>query len=125
VLASAFGGVGALLAMVGLYGVVAFQTSQRRREFGIRVALGADRRGIRRMVLADGLRHALTGIAAGLVVAWWLGVAIQRLVPGVAAWDPAAFAAGAVALVAAALVAADLPARRAASADPMTTLRRD
>jgi ABC-type antimicrobial peptide transport system permease subunit len=125
VLAAAFGGVGAVIALVGLYGVVAFHTSQRRREFGIRVALGAKRGRIRRQVLGDGLRQAAFGISGGLAIALLSAGSIRSLLPGVAVWDPIAFGGAALALAVAAFAAADLPARRAAAVDPMTSLRGD
>jgi putative ABC transport system permease protein len=124
-IAGVFGALGVVLAMVGLYAVVAFQAMARRRELAVRLALGASRRGIRRIVLVDGLRQALTGLGAGLVAAWFLAAAIRGVVPGISPADPAAFAGAVFVLTLAALIASDLPARRAASADPMSTLRSD
>jgi predicted permease len=124
-IAGVFGALGVVLAMVGLYAVVAFQAMARRRELAVRLALGASRRGIRRLVLVDGLRQALTGLGAGLVAAWFLAAAIRGVVPGISPADPAAFAGAVFVLTLAALIASDLPARRAASADPMSTLRSD
>lgn len=124
-IAGVFGALGVVLAMVGLYAVVAFQAVARRRELAVRLALGASRRGIRRLVLTDGLRQAMTGVGAGLIAAWFLAAAIRGVVPGLSAADPAAFAGAALVLTIAAVIASDLPARRAAAADPMSTLRKD
>ncbi|MEJ7809333.1 MAG: ABC transporter permease [Gemmatimonadaceae bacterium] len=114
-----------LLAVVGVYGVLAYAVAQRTRELGIRVALGAQRYD----VLAIILRQALTRIGAGLLIGGAAALAGSRVLTSVlfevSPWDPAAFA-GAVALLSAAgLVASYLPARRAAAVDPVSTLRRE
>ena len=120
--AALFGGLGLVLAAVGLYGIVSFQTTARRPELAVRMALGASRATVRRMILTDGLRQAGAGLAAGVVVAALTARVLQSVLPGVPAWDPAAFGLAALALAAVAVLAADLPARRAASTDPRRAL---
>jgi len=124
---SIFGLVAAALAAVGIYGVMAFAVSQRTQEFGVRMALGADRRRILGMVLWQGSRQVVLGVLAGVGVAFGLATvgrdAIGSILVGVSARDPLTFAA-VVALVAAVSVVAILvPARRATRVDPMFALR--
>ena len=119
-------GVSALfLAALGIYGVVAHAVSQQRREIGIRLALGAARATVVRMVLVDGLRLTLAGVAIGIAGALALTRLLSGLLFGVSAFDPATFAAIAVLLSAVALAACWVPARRAASVDPLVALRSD
>jgi predicted permease len=120
-----FGVSALLLAALGIYGVVAHAVSQQRREIGIRLALGAARATVVRMVLLDGLRLTLAGVAIGIAGALALMRLLSGLLFGVSAFDPATFAAIAVLLSAVALAACWVPARRAASVDPLVALRTD
>jgi len=121
----AFAGVGLLLAALGVYGVMAFMVAQRRREIGIRVALGADRRDVARLVLGNALRVAAAGVAFGLVIALALGRLMAGLLYQVGASDPLTLAGTAVVMTAVALLAAWLPTRAATRTDPMVALRND
>lgn len=112
-----------ILATVGIYGVMAFSVSQRTRELGIRMALGADRQTMMQMVLWQGVRLVLVGVAVGVAIA----LAATRVLAGflfeVRATDPKTFAAVAILLVLVALAACYIPARRAMRVDPMVALR--
>jgi putative ABC transport system permease protein len=114
-----------LLATAGVYGVMSFSTSQRTREFGVRIALGAGRRDIVRLVLAEGLKLAAMGVIAGLAVALLLTGLLRTLLFGVTAYDPATFAFVALALVVVAAAACYIPARHALKVDPVNALRLD
>jgi len=122
-LAAVMGLLGLALAVVGVYGVVSFSVTSRTQEIGIRMALGAERADILRLVSRQGLRLVIAGIAAGMVVALVMTRAMGRLLMGVSASDPATYAAVAIALSAVALLACWIPARRAATVDPMVALR--
>jgi predicted permease len=111
------------LGVIGIYGVIAYVVAQRSREIGIRLALGAARATVVRMVLLDGLRLTLAGVAIGIAGALALTRLLSGLLFGVSAFDPATFAAIAVLLSAVALAACWVPARRAASVDPLVALR--
>ncbi len=118
-----FGAVAVLLSGIGIYGVVAYGVSQRVREFGIRQALGADRQTIVQMVLRQGVRTAVAGVALGLVSAVLLTRFLQSQLYGVAARDPLVFVTAGALLLAASIVACYLPARGSTSVDPMVALR--
>ncbi|MGH9417689.1 MAG: FtsX-like permease family protein, partial [Terriglobales bacterium] len=126
-LSELFGGLALLLAALGLYGVISFEATRRRVEFGIRVALGATPGAIRGLVLGDAAVTLALGAAAGMALAWLGGRAaaatLGKLLYGVSATDGASLLGAAVLLAALALAAAWLPARRAARADPLATLR--
>jgi predicted permease len=122
-LLSVFASIALLLASVGVYGVVAFGVARRTREFGIRMALGAERAQVARLVLGQGARLAGAGTLVGVVAAAILAGAMQSLVFGVPPRDALSFGGAAGVLLAVALVASYLPARRAASVDPAVTLR--
>ena len=122
-LLAAFGGIALLLAGIGLYGVVSYAVGLRTHEIGIRVALGAQRAAVVRMVLAQGLRIVLAGLAIGLAAALALGPVFARLVYGIGVRDPISLLAGSVVLLLVAAMACYLPARRAAELDPMEALR--
>jgi putative ABC transport system permease protein len=120
---AAFGFFGLLLASVGLYGLVAFFAAERRHELAIRSALGAPGAELRRLVVLEGLRPVAAGIALGLAGAVAFGRLAAGFIPQVGAFDPPAFAAGALLLALVAAVAADLPARRARVTSPAEILR--
>ena len=123
VLLALFGGVALVLSAIGIYGVLAFGVAQRVREFGIRQALGADRRSILSLVLTQGLRTAGAGLVLGLGGAFLLSRFLQSLLFGVAQHDFGVFAGVAVLLLSVALVACYIPARKATLIDPMVALR--
>jgi len=114
---------GALLACVGVYGVVGRSVARRTNEIGVRMALGADRRAVLGLVFSESLRLSLAGLAAGLVGALALTRALAGLLYGVSASDPWSLLASALALGTVAALATYLPARRAATLDPMAALR--
>ncbi|HEY3236830.1 MAG TPA: FtsX-like permease family protein, partial [Polyangiaceae bacterium] len=120
---SVFGAVALLLAVSGLFGVIAYSVSQRTREIGVRMALGASRRDVVHMVLSQGLRLAALGIGAGLVAALAATRLLRSLLYGVSPLDPATFVAVPLLLVLVSTLACLLPARRAARVDPMEALR--
>ena len=112
-----------ILGLVGIYGVIAYTVSQRTREIGIRLALGADRGHVKRMLVRSGLALVAAGIAVGLGAAAALTQLMAALLFGVDALDPLTFAAVPLVLLAAALLASYLPARRAASIAPVEALK--
>jgi putative ABC transport system permease protein len=122
-LVGTFAAFALLLASVGVYGVLSYTVAQRRREMGIRVALGAERRDLVRWVVARGLRPVFAGVAIGVVVAAALARLIASLLYGVAPRDPLTFAIAAATLVVVAALACWLPARRASRVDPWSALR--
>ncbi len=122
-LLASFAAIALALAATGLYGALSYNVSQRRREIGIRTALGATRADVVRLVLTQGLKVTLVGLAIGVVVSLLATRALQPLLFGVRAIDLPSFALMPVVLLAVALVACALPARRAAETDPATTLR--
>jgi predicted permease len=119
----AFAVLSLLLAMVGLFGVLSFMAAQRRTEIGIRIALGAQREEILRLMLGDGLRPALWGLALGLAASLGLTRLIASLLFGTQPLDPLVYALVSGLLLAVAAVACLLPAWRAAQVDPMVALR--
>jgi predicted permease len=122
---SLFGGMGMLLAAVGLYGTIAFHVSQRTQEIGVRMALGATAATVIRDVLAQGGRMAIVGIAIGIVLAVGLAQLLKGLLVGVSPFDPVTYVSVAGLLVAICLLASFVPARRATSVNPLTALRAD
>jgi len=122
-LAGAIGILGLVLAVVGVYGQIAFSVTRRTQEIGIRMALGAERADILLMVSRQGLKHVVTGMTSGLVVALLLTRVMRRLLMGVSPADPATYVAVSFSLAAVALMACYVPARRAARVDPMVALR--
>jgi ABC-type antimicrobial peptide transport system permease subunit len=123
VLSVFFGGVALLLTCIGLYGLLANQVAARTREFGIRMALGAQVRAVLALVLRDGLRLALVGVLLGLATALILTRFVSRLLFEVHPMDPATLVGASVLLIVVALVACWLPARRATKVAPMVALR--
>jgi ABC-type antimicrobial peptide transport system permease subunit len=122
-LASLFGTVALLLAAVGMYGVTAYGVARRTAEIGIRMALGADRAKVVRMVLRSASYRVLIGIAAGVPLAIVAGLLLSAELYGVKSWDPLALALAACALSTCAFIAAVIPATRAASISPTSALR--
>jgi predicted permease len=121
--AGGFGVVGLLLACIGIYGITAFTVMQRRREIGVRVALGATRDGVLRLVVGQAMRMAWLGVLLGLTAAAAVTQLLASLLYGIRPLDPASFSLGAALFTVLALVASWLPARRAASVNPVDALR--
>jgi putative ABC transport system permease protein len=123
VLLASFAFIALLLAAVGIYGVMAESVTQRTQEIGIRMALGAQVKDVLALVLRNGMKLALIGVAIGLVGALWLTKLMSKLLFGVSPTDAATFAVVAVILLAVAFVACYIPARRASKVDPLVALR--
>jgi len=122
-LMAVFGGAALFLAAIGIYGLMGYSVEQRTQEIGIRLALGARTGEVRKMVVFQGMRLALAGVAIGLGAAYGLTRLIATFLFGVKERDPMVFAVVAVALAAVSLIAVWLPARRATRIDPVVALR--
>jgi predicted permease len=122
-LLGAFSAIAMSLAAIGIYGVMAYSVAQRTQEIGVRVALGATTRNVLSMVVGEGLRMTVFGLAVGLTGAFWLTRWMASLLFEVSATDPLTFAIVGIALTAVGLLACFVPARRAAKVDPMVALR--
>ena len=122
-LLAAFAAIALVLATLGVYGVISYAVSQRTREMGVRVALGAQRRDLIRLVTGEGARLGLVGIAIGLVGALAVTRLLRSMLFGVSPFDPASFVAASLVLGGTAVVASYLPARRAAKVDPVEALQ--
>jgi putative ABC transport system permease protein len=118
-----FGGLALVLAAVGLYGVMSYSVSQRTREIGIRMALGANQRAVMKLVLSHGMILALIGVAVGVGASLLLTRLMSSLLYGVSVTDTATFAVISLMLIGVASVASYIPARRAMKVDPMVALR--
>ena len=118
-----FAVVALVLAALGVYGVVAYAVSERTHELGIRMALGANRRNVVRMMVAEGMWSALAGLVVGLLGAWAATRLMEGLLYGVQPHDPATFAVTTLALASIACLACVVPALKAARVDPVTALR--
>ncbi|HEY1898155.1 MAG TPA: ABC transporter permease [Terracidiphilus sp.] len=118
-----FGAVALLLAAIGIYGLMAYSVAQRTQEMGIRMALGADRHAIRKMVVWHGMRLALMGVGVGIIASFGLTKLMASFLFSVKPWDPAVFVAVPLVLSAVALLAVWWPASRASRVDPMQALR--
>jgi len=122
-LLSFFAGLALLLACVGIYGVISYAVSQRTREIGVRVALGAQRADVVRMVLAEAMKLILIGTALGVATAFALTKAMASLLYGVSASDPFIFFSVVALLIIVSLAACYVPVRRAMRVDPIVALR--
>jgi predicted permease len=118
-----FGAAAMILASIGIYGLMAYSVQQRTQELGIRMALGADRAGIRRLVIRQGMQLAFIGVVVGIAAAFGLTRLISSFLFGVKSWDPIAFVTIPILLLLVALAAVWLPAMRASKLDPMQALR--
>ncbi|MCM3900451.1 MAG: ABC transporter permease [Pyrinomonadaceae bacterium] len=118
-----FGILALTLTAIGIYGVVAYSVAQRTREVGIRMALGAQKRDVLKMILAQGLALVAWGTAIGLVACYWLSRLVSSQLYGVSAFDPATFVSVVAVLIVVALLATYIPARRATKVDPLVALR--
>jgi putative ABC transport system permease protein len=124
-LLTTFGAMALFLAVIGIYGLMAYSVAQRTQEMGIRMALGADSSSIRRLVVWQGVRLALFGVAAGLTAAFGLSRFIASFLFDVRVWDPATFVAVPVVLTSAAVLAVWIPATRASRLNPVQALREE
>jgi predicted permease len=123
ILFAAFGGLALVIAMVGLYALTSFDVTSRRRELGVRIALGASRRSVLRLVLMDSAKPVIAGLVAGLGLAVWAAPFLQSFLHRMSARDPWMLAIAAIALLAASLAAAWVPTWRATRIDPVDVLR--
>jgi len=124
-LLSIFAGIALLLAAIGIYGLMSYAVEQQMQEFGIRMALGADSPALIRMIVKQGMKPALIGMAAGLAIAFGATRLLGSLLYGVKPTDPASFVLVAIILTIVALAATYVPARRAAALDPVAALREE
>ena len=124
-LVGVFAGTALMLALAGIYGVMSYSVTQRRKEIGVRVALGASPGQVFRIILGQGLTTTAIGVAIGIIASFGLTRTIENLLFGVTPTDPVTFASVIVVLIAIATLACYLPARRATHADPMEALRQE
>ena len=122
-LMTVFAGAALLLAAIGVYGLMAYSVQQRTQEIGIRMALGAEKGDIRKMVIFQGMRFALIGVVVGVAAAWGLSKLIAAMLYGVEARDPFVFLLVPILLFATAVIAVWFPARKATQVDPIKALR--
>jgi ABC-type antimicrobial peptide transport system permease subunit len=118
-------GMSVVLAAIGLYGVLSFTAARRSREIGIRVALGARRGSVARLIMREGVLTAAAGITIGLIASLWLTRYVESQLYGVSRLDPLSYITVSAFLLLIALLASYLPARRASRASPMAALRVD
>jgi len=124
-LSGGFGLLAGLLAMLGLYGVIAYMVARRRNEIGVRIALGADRARVIRLVLGEAILLVSVGLTVGMAIALWAARAAAALLFGLAPRDPVSLFAAMALLTAIALIASYGPAHRAARIEPMAALREE
>jgi ABC-type antimicrobial peptide transport system permease subunit len=124
-LIAAFAGLALLLAGLGVYGLLAYTVLQRRREIGVRMALGARPQQVSTAVLREGLRLVGSGLIVGLAGSWFVMRALKAILYGVAATDAGVLSGSALVLLVVGLIASYLPAHRAAAVNPMTVLRHE
>ena len=122
-LIAAFAVLALLLAALGLYGLLAYTVLQRRREMGVRMALGAQPRQVSVAILREGLSLVVSGVVAGMAGSWIVMRALKSLLYGVTAMDAWVLAGSTLVLLVVGIISSDLPAHRAAGIDPMTALR--
>jgi ABC-type antimicrobial peptide transport system permease subunit len=122
-LVGGFAAIALLLGVVGLYGVIAYSVSQRTREIGVRMALGAERGTVYRLVLSEAAQLIVAGTVVGIAGSVGAATLMRKLLFGVEAWDASTLACVAIVLASSALLASYLPARRAASVSPADALR--
>jgi putative ABC transport system permease protein len=120
-----FAGIALFLAAVGLYGVVAYAVSQRTQEIGLRMAIGAQRSDVLRMVIGGGMKLAVVGVVLGIACALALAQLVAAMLYEVTPFDPASYSATALVLLAVAALACYVPARRAMRVDPIVALRQE
>jgi ABC-type antimicrobial peptide transport system permease subunit len=125
ILLGVFAALALVLACIGVYGVLAYSVEQRTREIGIRVAIGASPSEVTRMILGQGLRLGLLGLAAGIGLAVVLGRLLQTLLYGANPLSPVVYAVTSAALLFIAVAACIIPAQRAARVDPVVALRNE
>jgi len=118
-----FGSLALILASVGLYGVMAYSVGRRRREIGVRMALGAPRGVVLRLIVFEGMKMVAFGILVGIAAALLVGRLLSRMLFGISPSDPVSFASACLTLIAVSLAACYLPARSATRIDPITVLR--
>jgi putative ABC transport system permease protein len=123
ILLGVFAALALVLSSIGIYGVISYLAGQRAHEIGIRMALGAQRNDVLRLILGHGAKMALIGVAVGIAASLGLTRLMAKLLFGVSAYDPLTFAAVACLLLLVALAACYVPARRAMRVDPMIVLR--
>jgi ABC-type antimicrobial peptide transport system permease subunit len=123
ILSGAFGSLAALLATLGLYGVMSYMIARRRKEIGIRMALGADRRRVVQLILKEAALLLAVGLVMGVALSLWAGQVAEKLLFGVQPRDAVSLGGAVVLLSAIAMLAGYIPARRAAAEDPMSAVR--
>jgi len=124
-LVAVFAGVALLIAVIGIYGVLSYSVSQRTREIGVRMAIGAHQGNVLQLILRQGMTVALMGIAIGMVGAFAFSRVLESMVYGIQVRDPATFLGAGGLLAVAAATACYIPARRASRLDPVVALRED